>query len=151
MSIFRDLLCIFSAQDDKLIHFTVYQAPWDTSLEYPHDTLWSISWDPVRIIQNLFLTWDRELKPVVLSTMKPIDGKRKVLLYNGVPAKIKKIRPKISFLNFSPGSYIQKSTKKLVLINIKILHKSGGLYHQMCLVAWPPPTGPCLLSYRLYE
>ena len=33
-----------------------------------------ISWDSVRIFQNRFLHWNRELKSVVLSTINPING-----------------------------------------------------------------------------
>ena len=44
MSIFRNILGVFSALDAriKLIPFALYQAPWDTSLEYPHEVVWNI-------------------------------------------------------------------------------------------------------------
>ena len=44
ISIFRNILGVFSALDAqiKLIPFAVYQAPWDTSLEYPHGLVWNI-------------------------------------------------------------------------------------------------------------
>ena len=44
MSKFRDILGVFSAQDARinLISFAEYQAPWDTSLEYPHGVVWNI-------------------------------------------------------------------------------------------------------------
>jgi len=44
MSIFRNILGVFSAQDAPidLISFVEYQAPRDTSLEYPHGVVWNI-------------------------------------------------------------------------------------------------------------
>ena len=44
MSIFRNILGVFSAPDAriKLNPFAVYQAPQDTSLEYPHEVVWNI-------------------------------------------------------------------------------------------------------------
>ena len=47
-----------------------------------------ISWDPMRFFQNRFLRWNRELKPVVLSTMKPINGTNFFLTYKGVQANL---------------------------------------------------------------
>ena len=37
-------------------------------------TFWLISRDPGQIFQNRFLCWNRELKPVVLSTINLING-----------------------------------------------------------------------------
>ena len=48
------------------------------------ETFLSISRDSVRIFQNRFLHWNRELKPVVLSTMKPINETKKNLPHKGV-------------------------------------------------------------------
>ena len=47
------------------------------------ETFWPISRDSVRIFQNRFLRWNRELKPVILSTMKPINGTKKNLTHKG--------------------------------------------------------------------
>ena len=47
-------------------------------------TFWSIFRDPVHIFQNRFLRWNHELKPVVLSTMSPINRKKISLSYKGV-------------------------------------------------------------------
>ena len=38
------------------------------------DTFLSISWDPMHFFQNRFLRRNRELKPVVLSIINPING-----------------------------------------------------------------------------
>ena len=46
-------------------------------------TFWSISLDPVHIFQNRFLRWNRELKPVVLSTMNPINRTKKIWVIEG--------------------------------------------------------------------
>ena len=55
--IFRNILGVFSALEAriKLISFAVYQAPQDTSLEYPHEVVWNIlkinffkDWPPLR-------------------------------------------------------------------------------------------------------
>ena len=46
-------------------------------------TFWSIFRDPVHIFQNRFLRWNRELKPVILSTMNPINGTKFFLSYKG--------------------------------------------------------------------
>ena len=46
-------------------------------------TFWLISQDPLHIFQNRFLHWNRELKPVVLSTMKPINETKIVCLIWG--------------------------------------------------------------------
>ena len=44
MPIFRNILGVFSSLDAriKLIPFALYQAPRDTSLEYPHEVVWNI-------------------------------------------------------------------------------------------------------------
>ena len=42
-----------------------------------------ISLDSLHIFQNWFLHWNRELEPVVLSTMSPINGTKKCLSYKG--------------------------------------------------------------------
>ena len=41
------------------------------------ETFWQISQDLVHIFSNRFLSSNRELKPVVLSTMNPINEKKK--------------------------------------------------------------------------
>ena len=48
------------------------------------ETFWPISQDSVHIFQNRFLRWNRGLKPVILSTMKPIIGGIIFLTYKGV-------------------------------------------------------------------
>ena len=50
------------------------------------ETFWPISRDSVRIFQNRFLHWNRELKSVVLSTIKPINETKKVLPHKWVQA-----------------------------------------------------------------
>ena len=47
-----------------------------------------ISQDPVHIFQNRFLRCNRELKPVILTTMKPINGTNLRLSYKGVQIKL---------------------------------------------------------------
>ena len=42
------------------------------------DTFWPISRDSMHSFQNRFLHWNRELKPVVLSTINPINRMEKI-------------------------------------------------------------------------
>ena len=51
-------------------------------------TFWPISQDQMHIFQNRFLRWNRELKPVVLSTMKPINETKNFLPYKRVQANL---------------------------------------------------------------
>ena len=74
VSIFRYILGVFLAQDARinLIPFAEYQAPWDTSLEYPHGVVWNIlninffkNWPPLGDPSNPF---SRKIKnfPLIL-------------------------------------------------------------------------------------
>ena len=53
------------------------------------DIFCRISWDPMHIFQNRFLRWNPELKPNVLSIIKPMNRTKIFLTYNG-PSRIKK-------------------------------------------------------------
>ena len=44
-------------------------------------TFWSISQDSMQIFQTRFLHWNCELKPVILSTMNPLNGTNFFLPY----------------------------------------------------------------------
>ena len=74
-------------------------------------TFWQIFQDPVHIFQNRFLRWNRELKPVVLSTMNPINGTNFFLSYKGGGSFLKSRTPqlkplKIENFNDFPKTYI---------------------------------------------
>ena len=64
------------------------------------DIFWLISRDSVRIFQNRFLRWNRELKPVVLSTMNPINGTNKFLSYKGSCRILKRKSTQLKFRKF---------------------------------------------------
>ena len=74
-------------------------------------TIWPIFQDPVHIFQNRFLRWNRELKPVVLSTMNPINGTKFFLSYKGgcrfLKSRTPQLKPlKIENFNDFPKTYI---------------------------------------------
>ena len=75
------------------------------------DTIMLISRDPLQIFQNQFLRWNRELKPVILSTMNPINGTNFFLSYKGGGSFLKSRTPqlkplKIENFNDFPKTYI---------------------------------------------
>ena len=74
-------------------------------------TFWPIFQDPVHIFQNQFLRWNRELKPVILSTMNPINGTNFFLSYKGgcrfLKSRTPQLKPlKIENFNDFPKTYI---------------------------------------------
>ena len=59
------------------------------------DTFLLISQGLLQIFKNRFLRWNRELKPVVLSTMNPINGSKIFLSYKGVCRILKSRTPQL--------------------------------------------------------
>ena len=75
------------------------------------DTLLLVSRDSMNIFQNRFLYWHRDLKPVVLSTMNPINGTKIFLSYKGGCRFLKSRTPQLNPLKIEkdinfPKTYI---------------------------------------------
>ena len=69
-------------------------------------TFWQIFQDPVHIFQNRFLRWNRELKPVVLSTMNPINGTNFFLSYKGGGSFLKSRTPQLKPLKIEKTIFL---------------------------------------------
>ena len=81
------------------------------------DTFWPISRDRKHIFQNRFLRWNREIKPVVLSIMKPINKKTFFSPYKGAGGSLGGARGRSSRprreLKFYGESYITMFNGKI--------------------------------------
>ena len=106
---------------DPEILFKIYQNLNRQTKPSNFDTFWPISWDPMHIFQNRFLHWNREIKQVVLSMMKPINKNTFFSPYKGAEGSLWGARGRPSRLcrelNFFGESYISMFNGNISLAN----------------------------------